>query len=242
MKVRSLFCAVLFSAYSMSAMVSTAQENSNNKFFIAFSGDWFSFDPKMTNGDRCSITLSTHIDTVNSRKATSNGCVAPLDAINGWQIVEGQIRLMKEERVQLTTGGNQFRLSGEDEDGKSVILERAAGDNNSQSVRSAIAKYRCIYKGFTDKCATSNELAPPSRDGAELETLVNLNIRAQPRVDSSILGVVPKGSKLTTSQCIVTTDGYWCKAQFGEDFGWFTRTALRDETWPVMTVVLSSVF
>jgi hypothetical protein len=220
------------------AAPAVAQDESEAQFFQAFSGDWFSFEPAMSTAISCKITLLTERDTAGTRTLSTADCIDAVAEAESWTIVEGQIRLLDgpggAEIAAL--GGNQFRISGDLKGGdRTLILERANGDTNSQAIRTAIAKYRCIYRGFTDECADTGALRRPEGSPRRIRTLVNLNVRNQPRADAPVIGVVPNDSVLTVDECNVTTDGFWCKARFGENVGWFTRTALRQETWPILT-------
>lgn len=210
----------------------------------AFQGEWFSFDPAFGLGAQtCQIVLSADV-AGSGRAAGANGCAAPLGTTSRWTIVEGQIVLLDATSgaTIIALGGNQFRITGEyPGTNQTVLLERATGDPNAARVREAVATYRCIFSGFTDRCAGPDELEAPtfsqSTGQARIDTLVNLNARSQPRADAQIVGVIPTGSTIRVDQCVIASDGLWCKAAFGDTTGWFARTALRQGTWPILTFV-----
>ncbi|PWJ14465.1 SH3 domain-containing protein [Jannaschia seohaensis] len=184
------------------------------------------------------MELTQTPNTAGSYAATTRHCVAPLSETANWTIEAGQIRLLAGEDGPVITalGGNQFRISGDLADStRSVILERANGDAKSQAIRTAIATYRCIYRGFSSDCAAPDELAKPETPA--VRTIVNLNVRAQPRFDAPVIGVVPRDTEITVEECLVPTDGFWCEARFGASTGLFTRTALREDTCPILTFV-----
>jgi SH3-like domain-containing protein len=71
--------------------------------------------------------------------------------------------------------------------------------------------------------------------GARINVLVNLNARVEARDGAGILGVVPANTCIVADVCQEASDGVWCRARFGEDFGWLKKVALRQERWPVLT-------
>lgn len=93
----------------------------------------------------------------------------------------------------------------------------------------------CFYAGFTTKCVDAAQAAPPAPQGASVQVLVNLNVRAEARDDAEIVGVVPTQTCVMTELCITATDGPWCRAEFGERTGWMRKLALRQNRWAIVT-------
>lgn len=205
----------------------------------AFAGDWFSFDPASSlGGATCAVSLQTAIGS-GEATAEATGCAAPLDTVTAWRIEDGQIRLAASAGDVVSLGGTQFRISGAFADGdRTLILERAAGGGDTAAIREAVGEYRCLFFGFTSECAEEEDLRQPVFDAngqARIETVVNLNARSQPRGDAAVSGVIPTGSTVVVDECLTATDGLWCRANFGDQDAWFRRTALREETWPILT-------
>jgi SH3-like domain-containing protein len=73
------------------------------------------------------------------------------------------------------------------------------------------------------------QAAPPASEGASVQVLVNLNVRAEARDDAEVVGVVPSQTCVTTELCLTATDGAWCCAKFGERTGWMRKLALRQK-------------
>ena len=122
----------------------------------------------------------------------------------------------------------------------SNVLCVTTDDATGQAIRAALSKYKCYYRGFTNICATETDLQLPTfaeESPTAVRTLVNLNVRNQPRADAAVLGVVPRETQLNVNQCLIASDGLWCRGNFSGKTGWFTRSALRDETWPILTFV-----
>jgi hypothetical protein len=93
----------------------------------------------------------------------------------------------------------------------------------------------CFYSGFTSKCVDAAQAAPPAPEGASVQVLVNLNVRAEARDDAEVVGVVPSQTCVTTELCLTATDGAWCCAKFGERTGWMRKLAVRQNRWAIVT-------
>ncbi len=207
------------------------------EFRTAFSGDWYSFEPSYsTEAAPCTVTLPVSTET----SVTAKNCVSPIDEMAQWRIEEGQIVLSTKDGNQLgSLGGNQFRISGTLPSGSPLILERRNGTELTRAMSAAIAKHKCIFKGYTSDCVEQSDLALPMiADGVgEVTILTALNVRAQPRGDASIIGSLPEKVCLKVNSCLRASDGFWCRARFGETDGWVAKTAIRSSEWPVMTYV-----
>lgn len=212
-----------------------AQQQNDAEFVAAFSGQWFSFDPARGDGDTCAVTLNENAAN-GIQVARTQSCADPLSTASGWKIENGQIKLLGAGQDIAALGGNQFRITGQTADGTPLVLERATGDANSRAIREAISTHRCIYKGFTDECATQEDLATDA-DASQILTLVNLNVRQQPRSDAELIGTISRNAAIEVDTCLVASDGLWCSALFGKQTGWFPRTAIRSGEWPVLTFI-----
>lgn len=242
---RSTCVALTLMAAFAGAGAQSQQASAEAQFVETFSGDWYSFDPRSSDAGTCLIKLSPDATAAGAvdYAATTSGCSNPLGTVTSWRIIGGQIRLFAGDTGSelAALGGNQFRITGTITSGAgAVILERATGDASSRAISQAISTYKCIFRGATDTCATADDLTQVSFSGdtpPAIQTLVNLTVRDQPRADAPSVGVVPRDTVVTVEQCLTTSDGVWCAARFGDTLGWFTRTALRQQTWPVLTFV-----
>ncbi|WP_322865046.1 SH3 domain-containing protein [Aquicoccus sp. G2-2] len=224
---------------------STALAQDKTAFVASFSGDWFIFDPQIGASDKtCALVLSkTGIDETDQYSATSTNCVEPLADLSSWDIHDGQLRLFAADKTTpvAVLGGNQSRVTGTFPATKrGLIVERAKGDASTRAMSAALARHRCVYLGFTSKCAPAAALSRPAlteESGAygSVGVLVNLNVRSQPRADASIAGQLAQGTCLKVNDCAIASDGIWCRARFGDRDGWVHKTALRQKQWPVVT-------
>lgn len=205
----------------------------------AFSGQWFSFEPSRAAstdaGTPCAVTLSVDAAAGGGFEANTQDCAPPLDRIALWGIIDGQIRLVGTGQEIAALGGHQLRMTGDiGHGGGPLVLERASGDSNAQAIRQAVATYRCFFAGYGDTCAHRDQLAMP-RDVDKIVTLVDLNVRAQPRADADVQNTIARNTVLSVDTCIIATDGPWCRTTIDGAKGWVARNALRGETWPVIT-------
>lgn len=218
-----------------------AHAQTDEEFFEAFSGDWFVFDPQWGNGGTCEVQLRADGEEL-FKPAEIRNCNAPLSGIARWTIMAGQLGLQTAEGVTIVRlGGNQQRITGEFADtGRGIVMERANGSPAAIDLAEALRRHRCFFLGYTDVCVSEEALARPVfvQDGGrlgEIETLVDLNVRSQPRPDAAMLGTVSEGSCIRINDCLVASDGIWCRARFGNQSGWLSKTALRQGEWPVVT-------
>ncbi len=240
-KIRFIVAASIAASITAFGGPGIAQQASTDPFIDAFSGVWRSFETGNAAGSEgCSVNFDNS-GSAGTYTATSEGCVAPLSDLAKWLIEDGQILLFKSDGNPVAIlGGNQLRISGEfSENDKALVLERTTGNNYSRQINNAVGQYRCLFRGFSATCATKEELQLPDfQDGAaQVTTVVNLNVRNQPRRDATVIGMLPSDSSVSISQCLVAADGLWCSAAFGDQKGWFARTAIREDTWPITTFI-----
>ncbi|MDE4060683.1 MULTISPECIES: SH3 domain-containing protein [Rhodobacterales] len=248
--LKSLSLGALAALVTLIAPPSSAQ--TKEQLLEAFSGNWVVFDTAFsTSSTPCSLSLENKVElhgVVEESQlrpvANSQNCVVPLNSVSAWDIEQNQLVLYAQQDVVVARlGGNQSRVTGDLSDSfVSLILERPNGDAYQAAFSQAVRQHRCIYLGYTSDCAERSDLAAPvmSEDGgvvASLGLLVNLNVRDQPRRDARIVGTLPQGACLKVNYCTVASDGIWCRARFGEASGWVSKTALRQEKWPVATFV-----
>ncbi|WP_353475377.1 AprI/Inh family metalloprotease inhibitor [Salipiger sp. H15] len=235
----------LLAVLALAALSATpAASQSAEQFVDAFSGAWYSFDAARASGtEPCRIELEAGADDLQrGHAAASAGCAAPLSELARWDIENGQLHLMNETGGSIALlGGNQVRVTGDvvGEAG-TLILDRSEGAPEAAALSAALRKHRCIYRGYSQDCAPKEELHQPEmiEEGgtyANVEVLVQLNVRGQPRGDAGALGVLEPGSCLKVNYCATASDGIWCRAQFGEQSGWVKKTSLRQSEWPVLT-------
>lgn len=234
-------------ALAMSATLSLtapATAQSRDQLVQAFSGSWFVFDPSFAAGGNCGLTLGAAVVSNDGQmSAATDNCAQAIGRTKSWSIEGGVLRLFDDTGSQLAElGGNQRRVTGLTMPEQSgVIIERASGDGFAQEIALAVQEHRCYYYGMTAECAPKEQLTVPSFSDIEgellapIETLGNLAVRAQPRRDAAMIGTVPANSCVRVNQCVTASDGMWCRAAFGERQGWLAKTALRQDTWPIVT-------
>lgn len=248
--LKSLSLSALAALVTLFAGSASAQ--TKEQLLEAFSGDWIIFDTAFsTSTAPCALNLQNKVElhgVVEESQlhpvAQSQNCVVPLNSVTAWDIEQNQLVLYaQQDKVVTRLGGNQSRVTGDLADSfVSVIMERASGDAYQVAFSQAVRQHRCIYLGYTSTCAERADLAAPvmSEEGgvvASLGVLVNLNVRDQPRRDARLVGTLPQGACLKVNYCTVASDGIWCRARFREASGWVSKTALRQEKWPVATFV-----
>lgn len=235
----------------MGAASASAQDR--NQLISAFSGQWFLFDPayRASPDSTCTLTLLQEGQTqplaisdndVGDRlPAQMTGCNWRLAPVTLWTVEEGVLRFY-DQSLDLVAelGGNQRRITGTTApEGDGIILERASGDGNAEAIALAMQRHRCYFRGFTDQCIDDDDRAAPQFDSdtglAQVQLLVNLLVRSQPRRDSSSVGTLPQGTCIRVSQCIIASDGTWCRARFGDVIAWMPQVALRQQEWPIYT-------
>lgn len=210
--------------------------SSDTEMLRAFSGHWYSFEPRTgTAQGTCAMTLSTQPAPNGGFLASAEFCAAPLDQVTLWGIIEGQVRLVGAAGQIATLGGHQLRMSGEmAPDAAPLVLERASGDQNAQALSKALATYRCLFAGYSTSCASPEQLQI-AKNSSYIVSLVDLNMRSEPRSDAAISHVMPRRSLATVELCLIAADGPWCRVGYEGVTAWVARNALRKSTWPVLT-------
>lgn len=237
LKLSAAFAIAL--AFGQAAVAQTQAE-----LVAAFSGEWFVFEPSQSAGTNpCQITLSPDsADTAPMLNAVSIGCAAGLSGLTTWNVENGRLVFFAADGMRMAElGGTQRRLTGTLEPGdQGIVAERSNGDGSNVALANAIQRHRCFYLGLTDDCATEADLAAPTFNDedpplASVETLGKLVARSQPRRDAPEAGRIPQGTCVRVNQCIVATDGTWCRARFGDVSVWLARNAVRQNEWPILT-------
>ena len=224
-----------------------AHAQTEEELVQAFSGDWIVVDSKFTtDSSPCRIRLeeASSIDPGWRQSDIGANCAASILPRSLWRIEEGKILLRSPDGEPLAElGGEPTRLTGDFfGDPDAIILEREAGSGAKADLVKAISRHRCYFLGYTDTCAQSTATqAPDLAEGpSSIDVLVDLNVRSQPRREAATIGAVPAGSEVMVNLCFSTSDGIWCRAQFGEQSGWMAKSAIRQGEWPVLTFVNSS--
>lgn len=203
----------------------------------AFSGQWYSFEPRMGAAAQqtCALILSTQPSPQGGLQAAAQNCAPPLDQVALWGIIDGKIRLVGAGGQIAALGGHQQRMSGEMGPAAApIVLERAQGDANAQALSKAIGTYRCLFAGYSNTCAGADQVQMAEAP-TQIVTLVDLNMRDQPRADAPVQKVLPRQTIAPVDTCLLTADGPWCRALFEGESAWVARNALRQDTWPVLT-------
>ena len=213
----------------------------------AFSGDWYAFDSTFSvESEPCRIQLEPESKdgTTGALIASPDNCSEMLASTTGWRVEGANLILLSNEGARVAAlGGNPRRLSGDYAASPNVVvLEREGGSGLKPELSDAIRAHGCYYLGYTADCVETSATEPPNfSDGvAEINVLVNLNVRNQPRRDAPVIGTVPPGSTLLVNVCLTTSDGIWCRARFGETEGWMAKSAMRRDEWPVITFISAS--
>ncbi|SEP13640.1 Protease inhibitor Inh [Salinihabitans flavidus] len=222
-----------------------AEAQSRADLIEAFSGDWFIFDSaRGTGSSACQLSLGTQPTAEDGPMPLSQRhCTAPLTDVAVWDVQQGQLVFVDEAGTPLAQlGGNQRRLTGNlAPDGEGVVVERANGDGSNLEIAQAVQKYRCFFLGVSSDCASEEDLKAPEfpqeaeQQTASIETLGNVVARSQPRRDSSQVGTIPGNTCIQVDQCLVASDGLWCRAGFGDTTAWIARNAVRQGEWPIIT-------
>lgn len=240
MKSLNLLIALcLMAASGQNAFAQTRAE-----LVTAFAGDWFVFEPSHASGtDPCQLTLNADNAEAGAAMPLGNaGCSADLSSLETWNVEDGRLVLFTSTGTPLVElGGTQLRLTGTlDASGLAIVAERSGGDGANIEIANAVQRHRCYYLGVTDNCAAEADLQPPVFAGeapalASVETLGTLVVRSQPRRDAPEVGRIPQGTCVRVNQCLVATDGTWCRARFGDVTAWLARNAVRQNEWPILT-------
>jgi len=241
-KFRAVLLATVITCFAQAVFA-----QSEAQLVDAFSGDWYIFEPRFSvNASPCKLTFDTdpliNEDLREHRVDVDTNCAAPfLSQTLQWRVLGGKILLQRTDGNRLAElGGNPDRLSGDlNAPINAVILERKTGSNYKRGLVSALRRHKCYYLGYSAECADDAATRAP-RAGANannINILVDLNVRSQPRRNAAVVGVVPRNSKISVNLCLEASDGVWCRAGFGEVAGWMAKSVIRDEEWPVITFI-----
>ncbi|TPN45860.1 hypothetical protein FJ981_26360 [Mesorhizobium sp. B1-1-4] len=231
------FLTVVLAVAGMSFPATVVRAQSVDQFVQAFSGTWQLVDARYSNlPSTCHMALGSTADA-NGRFAIKGlGCRGDAALVSSWGVSEGQMALFDAAGAVIARlGGNQRRISGTSVSGAPLIFEKVGVAGTAAMLEAAKRAGGCFYSGFTSKCADAAQAAPPAPEGASVQVLVKLNVRAEARDDAEVVGVVPSQTCVTTELCMTATDGPWCRAKFGERTGWMRKLALRQNRWAIVT-------
>ncbi|SKA26814.1 SH3 domain-containing protein [Consotaella salsifontis] len=219
------------------AMMSGAVAQSESDFVAAFSGNWQTLDPSLSDGGACRIELKKD-KTGATYDLAAEHCGGDLAGIRSWGIVNSQLALLgKEDKILARMGGNQMRMSGDTESGKALVFERVNG-STAAAARPAVDA-PCVYYGYTATCAKPEDFAEPKPaapgEVAKASVLVRVNARAEARPDASVVSTIPADTCVVVDQCTTASDGLWCRAKVANYTGWIPQKAIRQGRWPVLT-------
>ena len=230
-KPRAIIAALLTLTASL---VQAHSQDPQEAFVRAFSGEWRAFDPSFRSGnDLCSIVLTRMQAQEEARyDLQTRNCDDILSQVNTWGIVENQLAFFAGEAMKATLGGSPIRVSGETAEGRTVILDR-------EGASPPVSSKGCIYEGYSPTCTEPADRSPPLKATDQQETfatvLVKLNLRSQPRSDAPVVTILSPNTCITIKECVVASDGSWCKMKAGKQGAWARQTALRQEQWMVLT-------
>jgi hypothetical protein len=216
-----------------------AHAQTTAEFIAAFSGKWTAYERRLATGSAACTLDFSGLSVGDRMSLKTAGCAAPLGTATTWSIVGNQLVLFDAtDQTVATLGGNQRRISGQTPANVPLILERVGGDGSAATLQGAFNASGCYYLGYTQTCAERTELgAPlPGADGSyRIMVETNLNAHVEPRGDADTLGTVKQGTCVTADACTMSSDGPWCRAQFGSGVGWLRKFTLRQNRWPVVT-------
>ena len=216
----------------------SAHSQSTNAVAKAFAGQWITYDNRHADQRPCTLTFSA-TKTGAIYPITPSNCVKAMAEIRGWTLRNNQLVFTNEKNEPIAAvGGNQERISGTIlKEGTPVILEKAALAARITKARKSI---RCSYVGYGQSCAKPRQFAPPAigTDGsANIKTLVNLNLRSEPRNNATVKTVLKPKTCVKATFCALASDGLWCRVQVGDATGWIKKQAVRQKQWPIITFV-----
>ena len=223
-------------AFCQMATPSVAQ--STNAVAQAFSGEWLTYDNRHASQGLCSLTFSAKGQN-SVYPITPKNCINQFAQIRAWTLKNNQLIFIDEKNKPLAAvGGNQQRISGSFlQGGMPLILEKADLAKRVTAARKAI---RCSYLGYSQTCAKPQQFAPPAlgTDGtADIKSLVNLNLRSEPRNSATVKSVLKPQTCLKATFCTLASDGLWCRVKVGDVTGWVKKQAVRQKQWPILTFV-----
>jgi len=224
---------------ALAAMASPVAAQSQAELVTAFSGPRQVYDRQMASGsDYCKITLAGSAQGQRFKLATQ-GCEDPLGSVSTSSIESNQLVFYDTKDTPLTRlGGSQKRVTGMSAAGTPIILERPGGDGTAAALQGAVNASGCYFLGYTKTCATKTDVAAPklpASGGTKIKMLVDLGVRAEPRIDADVVGAVKAEQCISVDTCTVASDGPWCKAAFGQTNAWIRKLTLRQNRWPVIT-------
>lgn len=225
----SIFCLGLFAQNS-------AQAQSNEAVAKAFAGRWITYDRNFADEKSCVLSFSAK-KTGDLYPITKKGCSGALADIAGWRIQNNQLVFMSNANSAIAlVGGNQERLSGTILQSKlPIIIERL---EIAQKIENARKSIQCSYIGYSQRCASPRDFAPPAASissPSPVQILVNLNARIEPRNNATIQTVLKPKACVSAIVCTVASDGLWCKVKTENGDAWIKKQTVRQQRWPVIT-------
>jgi hypothetical protein len=230
-------CFLVVALLAATASASFASDDAVPAFVNAFAGNWVTFEASLTaKGGPCEIELQKTASGKNYVAAQSS-CAGSLAEIVAWGIVDQQLALVGPVvTVAARLAGNQNMISGTLKDGAEVILERKP---LAESIHAQWGSLKCIYLGYTTKCASADQLAIPDAKStgkdANVSVLVQLNARSEPRPDAKVVSVLAPKTCLPVKSCITAANGAWCQIAENGQNGWIAQKTVRLGKYPIVT-------
>lgn len=231
-----LLAAAVLVAAGASALAAEPKADATPAFVNAFAGSWVTFDPALTKGGQCEIDLQKTLDGKNY-VAKQSSCAGGLAGVTAWGIVDQQLALIGPDgTVDARLGGNQNMISGTLKNGSEVILERKG---LAEQVHSQWASLKCVFLGYSSKCASAAQLAAPDVKGggndANISVLVKLNARSEPRPDAKVVSVISPKTCLAVKACTTAANGLWCQVSEKGANAWIEQKSVRMGRYPILT-------
>lgn len=119
----------------------------DDQYGKAFAGSWITYSSDFSEiGKKCILKFLPE-KTGEVYPIETSGCGGSIMAVNGWMVIDGQLRLVTQgNKIIATLGGNQFRMSGVDEkSGNTFIIEK---EQQARAVAEARNAINCSYIGL----------------------------------------------------------------------------------------------
>jgi hypothetical protein len=230
-------CFLVVALLAATASTVFAGDDAAPAFVNAFAGNWVTFEASLAaKGGPCEIELQKTASGKNY-VAKQSSCAGDLSGVVAWGIVDQQLALVGPDgTVTARLGGNQDTISGTLKNGAEVILERK---QLADRIHAQWASLKCIYLGYTTKCASADQLALPDATStgkdANVSVLVQLNARSEPRPDAKVVSVLAPKSCLPVKSCIAAANGSWCQITESGHNGWIAQKTVRLGKYPIVT-------
>jgi hypothetical protein len=236
---KCLLAAAVLVATGAAAFAGDAKGDTAPAFVNAFAGNWVTFEASLAaKGGQCEIELQKTADGKNY-VARQSSCAGDLADVAAWGIIDQQLALLGPGgTVDVRLGGNQNMISGTLKNGAEVIFERK---QMAERIHGQWSSLKCLYLGYTSKCASAAQLALPGAksagNDANVSVLVQLNARSEPRPDAKVVSVLAPKTCLPVKSCTTAANGAWCAISENGRKAWIAQRTIRLGKYPIATFV-----